>query len=92
MVVTPPSCLRLVGDPPAPPATDTAPAPAVDTRTAEAMIWRLRGDGDQGPDVAPLAAVLMAALARIRDLEDPAWMQYRVDLEAWRAKVQRGCR
>lgn len=91
VVVKPPSCIELVGDAPEPPAADTAPAPVVDIAAAEALVFRLRGDGDQAADVPSLALVLLAALHRIRDLEDPAWRAYDVEHEAWTAKVIRTC-
>lgn len=92
VVVTPPSCIARVGDPPAPPATDAAPAPAVDVDAARALIARTRRDGDQPGDVAVVAAIAEAALARIVDDEDPGWMAYRVAREAWVASVARACR
>lgn len=92
VVVKAPSCLDLVGESPAPPASDTAPAPPVNVDVALAALTKLRADGDQVADVAPLAALAAALAARLRDAEDPAWIAYRVQLEAWRATVSRTCR
>lgn len=92
MVVKPPSCIRLVGAPPKAPAVDTAPAPAVDVGAAARLVERLRADGYQVGDVAAIAVILDAALARIRDLEDPTWVAYRIEGEAWIARVVRTCR
>lgn len=92
VIVKPPSCVQLVGPAPTPPATDAAPAPKVDVDAAERLVTRLRADGDQPSDVAAIAAVLGAALARLRDDEDPAWIAHHVAIEAWRAQVMRTCR
>lgn len=90
VVVKPPTCIELIGPAPLPPAEDTAPAAKVDLAAVEALTAKVRADGRTG-DVLALTAYADALVARVRDLEDPVWVGYRVSLEGWRAMVEEGC-